>query len=98
MLLLQNEHLLLHHVDLHLNGVWGHPRCLVHELLLVSICIQRLECGVLVCLTDLLNSRTQLVVAVLIKQVLVTVDSALMALTLSLRDRKVFDVIVLYKT
>ena len=60
--------------------------------------IERLEGWILIGLTNFLNSWAQIVIAVLIEQVLVTVYSSLRALTLGLGDSEVLRVLISYKS
>ena len=97
LLLLENQHLLLHHVYLHLNSIWLHARS-IHDRMRSIAIIERLERWILIGLTNFLNSWAQFVIAVLIKQVLVTVYSSLRPLTLGLGDSEVLSILISYKT
>ena len=97
LLLLENQHLLLHHVYLHLNCIWLHTCYLIHELLWVTAVVKWLEIRILVSFTDLLDCWSQLIIAVLIEQVLITVNCSLWTLAMSLCDCEILRVFIFHE-
>ena len=69
LLLLKQHHLLLHHINLHLYGIWIH--CVEHLRLIVTI-INRLEGWVLICFANFLDTRSHLLVPILVEKIVST--------------------------
>ena len=70
LLLLEDHHLLLHHVDLHLNCVWIHRVHIHRRSALILTCIDRLKSWILARIGDFLYAWVQVFAAKLCEETL----------------------------